>query len=403
VDLLEPVLLSASESEARAERFPVGATMTLDDLGSSDAARRLETLRRREPVSWLGSLGGWLITTRALAREVLLPRGDVTVESSQNMVRASLGRMMLTVDEPAHARMRDLFDDAFRPRAVHQRFASSCSDLAASLIDRWPEGDVELSHAFARPYAITMAAQVLGLDLGRVDEMIETYDAFASAMEYSGDPEPLRRAQAARESLDALLAESLSRARPDDSLAASARHLAGAAATSEVIDQLRVIMFGSIETIQASVLNTLYLLGRDDDARRTCVDRPEAMAAAVTESLRLIPPVAFVERWAKQDLDVGGVTIRRGEFIGVSILAANHDPSVFDDPGRFDVRRSNAHQGLSFSFGTHHCLGFHLAKLQTTVALERLSSRMGDFRVIEADEPEGFAFRKPRRVVVRAG
>jgi cytochrome P450 len=375
--------------------------LTLDDLGSSDAARRLETLRHNEPVSWLGSLGGWLVTSRSLAREVLLPRDDVTVESTQNMVRASLGRMMLTVDEPAHGEMRGLFDDAFRPKAVQQRFSASCATLASSLIERWPDGEIELSHSFARPYAIAMAAQVIGLDLGQVDQMIETYDAFASAMEYSGDPEPLRHAEAARASLDTLLVDSLSRARPGASLAASVASLDGSS-IDDVIDQLRVIMFGSIETIQASVLNTILLLGRNDITRRSLVERSIAVQAAVSESLRLIPPVAFVERWAMDDMEIGGVMVNRGEFIGVSVLGANHDPSVFRHPERFDVHRANAHQSLSFSFGTHHCLGFHLARLQTNVALERLMSRLGDFTLIDADEPEGFAFRKPNRVVVRA-
>ena len=402
MDLLEPVQLSRSESEERAARFPVGATVTLDDLGSSDAARRLETLRQSEPISWLGSLGGWLITTRSLAREVLLPRDDVTVESSQNMVRASLGRMMLTVDEPAHTQMRGLFDDVFRPKAVHERFASSCSQLATSLIERWPSGDVELSRSFARPYAIAMAAQVIGLDLGQVDQMIETYDAFASAMEYSGDPEPLRHAEAARASLDALLVDSLSQARPDDSLAASVASLDDSS-IDDVIDQLRVIMFGSIETIQASVLNTVFLLGRDDVTRRSLIGGSVEVQAVVNESIRMIPPVAFVERWAKEDLEIGGVVVKRGEFVGVSVLGANHDPTVFSHPEQFNVHRTNAHQSLSFSFGTHHCLGFHLAKLQTTVALECLMDRLGDFTLVEADEPEGFAFRKPHQVVVRAG
>ena len=318
------------------------------------------------------------------------------------MVRASLGRMMLTVDEPTHSQMRGLFDDAFRPKAVQQRFAESCSQLAATLIGRMPDGDVELSNAFARPYAIAMAAQVIGLELGHVDQMIETYDAFASAMEYSGDPEPLRHAEAARTSLDALLAERLKNARPGDSLAASVASIEGAS-MDNVIDQLRVIMFGSIETIQASVLNTIYLLGRDDVTRRELIERSVDVQSVVNESLRLIPPVAFVERWAKDDLEIGGVEVRRGEFIGVSVLGANHDPMVFNSPERFDVHRANAHQSLSFSFGTHHCLGFHLAKLQTNIALEQLMERLGDFTLVEVDEPEGFAFRKPHRVVVRAG
>ena len=394
MELLEPVLLSATEGEARAEQFPVGATITLDDLGASDAAHRLAELRRREPVSWL-------VTTRSLAREVLLPRADVTVESSQNMVRASLGRMMLTVDEPTHERMRGPFDAHFRPRAVRESFEGVCARVARDLLSAWSPGEVELSVAFARPYAILMAAEVLGIELGDVDAMIETYDAFAAAMEYTGDPEPLERARNAREALDVLLAKSLDGAAPGTSLSAGLVSDDLVLSRAELIDQLRVIMFGSIETIQASVLNTIVLLGTHRDALRVVRENADLVALAVNESLRVTAPVAFVERWAKADLEVGGVAIRRGEFIGVSVLGANHDPSVFRGPDVFDVHRVNAHQSLSFSFGTHHCLGFHLAKLQTNTAIALVLERLGDFELVDAGPIEGFAFRKPDHVIVR--
>ena len=401
--LLEPVAISSSEDRERRARFTHGATFTLEELSSERAPEHLASLRASEPVTWMPELGGWLVSSRELAREVLLPREDVSVESEQNMVRASLGRMMLTVDEPTHERMRGPFDAHFRPRAVRESFEGVCARVARDLLSAWSPGEVELSVAFARPYAILMAAEVLGIELGDVDAMIETYDAFAAAMEYTGDPEPLERARRAREALDVLLAKSLDGAGPGTSLSAGLVSDDLALSRAELIDQLRVIMFGSIETIQASVLNTIYLLGRDDVTRRELIERSVDVQSVVNESLRLIPPVAFVERWAKDDLEIGGVEVRRGEFIGVSVLGANHDPMVFNSPERFDVHRANAHQSLSFSFGTHHCLGFHLAKLQTNIALEQLMERLGDFTLVEVDEPEGFAFRKPHRVVVRAG
>ena len=207
--LLEPVAISSSEDRERRARFTHGATFTLEELSSERAPEHLASLRASEPVTWMPELGGWLVSSRELAREVLLPREDVSVESEQNMVRASLGRMMLTVDEPTHERMRGPFDAHFRPRAVRESFEGVCARVARDLLSAWSPGEVELSVAFARPYAILMAAEVLGIELGDVDAMIETYDAFAAAMEYTGDPEPLERARNAREALDVLLAKSL--------------------------------------------------------------------------------------------------------------------------------------------------------------------------------------------------
>ena len=90
------------------------------------------------------------------------------------------------------------------------------------------------------------------------------------------------------------------------------------------------------------------------------------------------------------------------EFVGVSVLAANRDPAHFNDPLRFDLARANASRSLSFSFGVHACLGLHLARAQTTGAITALWDRLGRLPIIDATEPEGFAFRKPAHMIVAA-
>ena len=80
------------------------------------------------------------------------------------------------------------------------------------------------------------------------------------------------------------------------------------------------------------------------------------------------------------------------------MIAANRDPAVFADPLRFDPGRSNARHALSFSFGEHHCLGAHLARLETVTAVGRLLDARPAIELVEVDEPNGFAFRRPQRM-----
>src|SRR5262249_27500891 len=115
---------------------------------------------------------------------------------------------------------------------------------------------------------------------------------------------------------------------------------------------------------------------------------------AIEESLRLIPPVSFIERWTPRETEIGGVAIGTGEFIGVSVLGANRDPEVFPDPLRYDIRREHARRHLSFSFGEHFCLGAHLARIEIRAALERLIALPG-LSLAATEEPAGFAFRRP--------
>lgn len=392
--MLDQVVVSESEDAQRRQAFPAGAAVTLADLEEAGREHVLDELREREPVTWLPALGGWLITAREPARQILLPKSGATVEAEQNMVRASLGRMMLTVDGEEHERYRQPFEVPFRARESERLFGDSIRAYARELISRIDarsarEG-VELTEAFAAPFAVGVAAQVIGLPLDDVRRIDGFYSAFAAAMEYTGDPEPLQRAEAARAELTALLLEGQSQVVEASDLT-----------PEEVAAQLRVVMFGAIETIQASVLTTLMLLLQHPESMAQVRADRSLLAGAVDEAIRWMPPVAFMERWTREPVTLAGVEIGEREFVGVSVIAANRDPSVFAEPLRFDIHRSNARHGLSFSSGEHHCLGVHLARMQTVIALEEMLEAWPSIDLVSVTPPSGFAFRRPADMVVR--
>jgi cytochrome P450 len=122
------------------------------------------------------------------------------------------------------------------------------------------------------------------------------------------------------------------------------------------------------------------------------------MGNAIEEGMRLIPPVAFIERWTAVPCELGGVGLGAGEFLGLSTVAANRDPAVFPAPDRFDVRRGNARHHLTLSHGHHHCLGFNLGRMQCQMALTALFERLPGLEIAHAPEPAGFAFRRPARL-----
>lgn len=395
-ELLDQVVVSDLEDAQRRQDFPSGAAVTLADLEEAGREHVLDELREREPVTWLPALGGWLITAREPARQLLMPKSRATVEAEQNMVRASLGWMMLTVDGDQHERLREPFEIPFRARETERLFAESIRAYARELIARIDAGDardgVELTEAFAAPFAVGVAAQVVGLPLDDVRRIDSFYAAFAGAMEYTGDPEPLQRAEAARAELTALLLEGLGRSKVVE---------ASDLTPEEIAAQLRVVMFGAIETIQASVLTTLMLLIEHPEAMAQVRADRSLLAGAVDEAIRWMPPVAFMERWTQEPVSLAGVEIGAREFVGVSVIAANRDPSVFEDPLRFDIHRANARHGLSFSSGAHHCLGVHLARMQTVIALEEMLDAWPSIDLVSVTPPSGFAFRRPADMVVR--
>lgn len=415
-------VVTDEESLARQQRFPVGAALTFEDMEAAGHEHRLDALRDAEPVSWVPAMGGWLVTSRELARTLLLPKSGGSVQADENLVRASTGTHMLTVDDPEHTRVREPFEVPFRAREAEARFATFIAEQTDLLLDAMTasgadqarlseaepsqaqSNEVELIEAFAAPFAVTVAAEVIGLPLGEVRTIDGIYTAFAEGMVYDGDPQRQINADAAREQLNGILLTALRRRReqPDGSLTSEVIANAGHLTDDEIVAQLRVVMFGAIETIQASVGNTvMYLLQHPEQLAQVRADR-SLLAGAVDESIRLMPPVAFIERWMKSDLELGGVTIPRGEFIGISVIAANRDPETFGpDATEYDIRRDTARKALSFSGGEHHCLGVHLARMQTQLAIGRILDRFPTLELVELEPPAGFAFRKPGRLVIR--
>jgi cytochrome P450 len=394
--VIAAAMVSDEESARRTARFPIGATVTMDDLGEALHEHVLDALRESEPLSWLPQLGMWLATGFAVSREVL-GSDTTTVDADANLVRESLGRMMLTSDGGDHKRLRTPFDPAFRQSQVLGRFVEIIDEeVERCLVPVRSRRTCDLAPQFATPYAVAMAGRMLGIELDQAARINEFYEAFAGAMVYDGNPEPQLRANRARAELDEILHRQVARLRrePNDSITSIVVN-AGDETISEdeVVAQLRVIMFGAIETVQSAIVNTLYLLFEHPDQLRLVRDDPDLLPNACEEAMRLIPPVSFMERWVVDEFVAGDVIVGPGEFIGVSALAANRDPLQFDDPLRFHITRANANRALSFSFGAHHCIGIRLARLEIAAAV-RAWLELPGLHVARAASPEGFVFRR---------
>jgi hypothetical protein len=122
------------------------------------------------------------------------------------------------------------------------------------------------------------------------------------------------------------------------------------------------------------------------------------MRGAIEEGLRWEPPLTGIARTAMRDVEVCGVEIPAGSPIGVCMGAANRDPARFTDPDRFDLARE-VKPHLAFATGPHTCLGLHLARMETRVALNALFDRLPGLRLDPAAEDvhiTGLTFRAAR-------
>jgi cytochrome P450 len=149
----------------------------------------------------------------------------------------------------------------------------------------------------------------------------------------------------------------------------------------EMLPMCVLLLVAGFETTVNLVGNAVNaLLDHPAQWQDLCADPAGLAAAAVEETLRWDPPVQRTARCALEDLELGGRPVHRGQFVVTLLGAANRDPEVYPDADRFDIHRQPTVDHLAFSSGIHYCVGQPLARLEATIALQRLAERMPDLR-----------------------
>jgi pentalenolactone synthase len=161
----------------------------------------------------------------------------------------------------------------------------------------------------------------------------------------------------------------------------AARDERGQLSESEIVRYAAGLLFAGHETTVARIdFGTLLLLAHPDQRERL-VRNPALVQSATEEVLRLAAPSdTELPRYAQEDIQLEGVTIRAGDAVLLAIAAANRDPRVFRDPDRFDVTRDpNPH--LAFGYGGRYCLGASLARLELRAVFGSLFRRLPGLRL----------------------
>lgn len=377
--------------------FPLGADVTIAQL-ERDPHPVLARLREREPVSWVPALDAWVVTRRDLTLQAMRDPDTFTVDDPRFSTAQVVGPSMLSLDGLEHRRHRDPFARPFRLDAVTARFTAIVEhevDRLLGLIER--DGTADLRATLAGPLSVEVMVQALGLEETDPAEALGWYAAIVAevtGITAGAAPDGSGRKAFAR--LRSSVEPALDRD-PAASLVAAAASQAGGLSREQVASNAAVLLFGGIETTEAMIANAfLHLLGHESERALVAADR-RLVAGAVEESLRLEPAAAVIDRYATRDTELAGASICRGDLVTLSLAGANRDPAVFEDPDAFDVRRPNVNLQVGFAHGPHVCLGMHLARLETRIALDRALTRLPGLRLDPARPSvvEGLVFRKP--------
>ena len=134
------------------------------------------------------------------------------------------------------------------------------------------------------------------------------------------------------------------------------------------------------DTTANLLASAIYLFAKYPDQRARLVDDPSLMGKAVEEILRYEPPVHGLARVLTRDTELYETPLSEGDKVLLLYAAGNRDERVFDDPEAFDVGREIT-QHLSFGHGVHYCVGLHLGRLESRIALGTFLERIPDYDV----------------------
>ena len=271
-----------------------------------------------------------------------------------------------------------------------------------------PRGEAELRRAVAGPLAAAVMAEALGLGQADPAKILGWYDGIVAAVQAEAAAAGGNNGNAdnAGNAAFAELAASLRQVIAAPGRASLLAQVTGPLTETETISNAGVLLFGGIETTEGMIANAmLHLLCSPAGLEQVYAD-PGLVPAAIEESLRLEPAAAVVDRYATRDVSFGSAHIPAGDQVTVSIAGANRDPAVFARPDAFDIRRPNAGRHLAFAHGPHFCLGAHLARLETQIAIDTMLALLPRLRLAGPDpgrpsQPRGLVFRKPPDLRVR--
>lgn len=304
-------------------------------------------------------------------------------------------KSILNLDPPDHTRLRRLVTQAFTPRAV-ESLRIRTERMVDEVIDRALErGSMEVIDELAFPIPFQVISALLDMPTDRADELRDWSQLLTATLEPTTTLEDLDKADGVMGQLIPYLVDVIEQRRHnlgDDVVSA----LLTAESEGDRLDMTELIVFVVLlyvaghETTVNLIGNGLLALLRHPDQLERWRNDPSLDSSAVDELLRFDGPVQQTVRVPMEpvtyaDADGAPVVVEPGQVVITCLGAANHDPSMFANPGQLQLDRPNAQRHMAFASGIHYCLGASLARMEASVALSRLIRRVGHIEL--AGEP----------------
>jgi cytochrome P450 len=310
----------------------------------------------------------------------------------------------ITSDPPFHQESRRILLPAFSPKEIDKWEPATrkvCRELLDKIADKVAAGEpVDAAVDYTQHIPVRVIAEMLGLPEEDGDKFRGFIYRILEApgqnhqMEYEDTLDfYLRQVVEARQEnpKEGDLIDFLMKAEMNGEKL-TGEHIGGTIA---------LLLIAGIDTTWSSIGAGLWQLAQHPEDRRRLVEDPDVLPFAIEEVLRVYAPVTMA-RIVAEDVEVGGVCMRKDDWTLLPFPAANRDPQAFEQADQFVIdRQRNRH--VAFGLGIHRCLGSNLARMELTVAIDEWIKRFPEF---ELSDPSGVRWstgqvRGPRELPVR--
>lgn len=351
-------------------------------------------MRAEDPVYWDPKLRMWFLVRYddilGVARDPRFSaeRSDhfgrdapPAVRDKLDVVNRFLRDFLLFNDPPKHTRLRGLIGKAFAPQVTEQLrpfVQRQVDELIAAVRGR---GQMEVIRDLARPVPSAVIARMLGIpaeDIGRFKGWTDELFALVGASVPTA--EIVETAHRGAVGLDVYLRAKIEQRRrlPGEDLLSMLVHAEDQGQIlndEEIVATCALLLVAGYETTTNLIGNGLLALLQAPEQLQLLRDDPELIGGAVEEFLRYCGSAFRLMRRAREDLEIGGHTIRAGQVVFGLVHAGNRDPNHFTEPERFIITRTNNHH-LGFGHGAHFCVGASIARLELRIAVRTAIERL---------------------------
>ena len=365
----------------------------------------LAELREAEPIHWVdvpSGCGGfedkgyWIVTKHADVKEVS-NRNDA-FSSRQNgaipvwpkemkFEQIELQRnVMLNMDAPHHTRLRKIISRGFTPRAIarlEEELAQRAQNIAKSAA---AEGSGDFVEQVSCELPLQAIAGLLGVPQDDRDKLFR----WSNEMTGGEDPEyaDIDPAQSSMELIVYAMAMADERGKnPTDDIVTTLieADLDGEKLSDDEFGFFVIMLaVAGNETTRNSITHGMIAFSQNPDQWE--LFKKERPSTAADEIVRWATPVSAFQRTANEDLELGGVQIKKGQRLVMSYRSANFDEEIFEHAHTFDILRDpNPHVGFGGT-GAHYCIGANLARMTINLIFNAVADHMPDLKPV--GEPE---------------